>query len=236
MSRQIFVSYAQKDKATVDVYLEELKKKLGDIFFIDDVELTGGDFIIRKIEEGIEACEILLLFYSEHSIKAKWVWYEFGIARAKNKTIEIISLNNVKPKLPKSSSTYIPSSKETLVCYSADDKSKIESINKQLKEALGSDNIDLFELKPLKISKQKNSSSIGEYIEVKELDEKIDTCAHLILLISKDYPVRPTLYYTVGRARAKGKNIYPVLIGDCRLPQILETYLAIRIPIEQSKS
>ncbi len=218
MPKQIFISYAQKDIQQVRKHLDLLKGKLGEIFFIDDIELTGGDFIIRKIDEGIEACERVLFFYSKNALLSRWVWYEIGMARAKGKRIIVIELNPTQPlKLPAPVKTI--ASNKILICYSDKDTQA-----KEIADFFIKNNTLEFEKFPLSF-KQTNRNHPLTLIE-----EKIDNCSTLIFLISEKYPSQTIIFYMVARAKVLGKKIIPLLIGsDCRLPQVLETYLAKRI-------
>lgn len=77
MCMRIFVSYSHQDKPTVDAIVDRLKLA-GHEIWIDHLRLRPGDNISRKIEEGIETSDAVLVVVSANSLSSKWVQQEFS--------------------------------------------------------------------------------------------------------------------------------------------------------------
>ncbi|WP_447768059.1 TIR domain-containing protein [Pseudomonas kilonensis] len=74
---RIFVSYSHQDKPMVDAIVNRLKFA-GHEIWIDHLKLKPGDNISRKIEEGIETSDAVLVVVSANSLSSKWVQQEFS--------------------------------------------------------------------------------------------------------------------------------------------------------------
>ena len=75
---RIFVSYAHQDKQMVDVIVDRLTLA-GHEIWIDHLRLRPGDNISRKIEDGIETSDAVLVVVSANSLSSKWVQQEFSL-------------------------------------------------------------------------------------------------------------------------------------------------------------
>ncbi|WJV65450.1 TIR domain-containing protein [Pectobacteriaceae bacterium CE70] len=75
---RIFVSYAHQDKQMVDVIVDRLTLA-GHEIWIDQLKLRPGDNISRKIEDGIETSDAVLVVVSANSLSSKWVQQEFSL-------------------------------------------------------------------------------------------------------------------------------------------------------------
>lgn len=74
---RIFVSYSHQDKPKVDAIVNRLKLAKHEIW-IDHLKLKPGDNISRKIEEGIDSSDAVLVIVSANSLSSKWVQQEFS--------------------------------------------------------------------------------------------------------------------------------------------------------------
>jgi hypothetical protein len=72
---RIFLSYSQADKPAVDKITSRLKAEGHDIW-IDSMKLRPGDNLQRKIQEGIEAADAVVVVISTNSFRSKWVQHE----------------------------------------------------------------------------------------------------------------------------------------------------------------
>lgn len=72
--KKIFLSHATEDKPLVEHIYNKLKTKYPELEpWLDKYEIVGGDSLIDKISEGIEASEKFLIFLSDVSITKPWV-------------------------------------------------------------------------------------------------------------------------------------------------------------------
>lgn len=106
MSYKVFVSHAHKDKPCLKLVLSSLKV-INDVeVFCDEDFLNPGDSISNKVTQGIDGCDLFLLFNSQHALDSKYVQQEIGAARIKQKCIVPILLDQTKPEGMISSDTY----------------------------------------------------------------------------------------------------------------------------------
>jgi len=79
---KVFISHTYKDHDFVLQLVEKLKKDGIDVWF-DEWELTVGDSIVQKINEGLEKSSFLIVVLSEHSVRSKWVQRELNSTLAR---------------------------------------------------------------------------------------------------------------------------------------------------------
>jgi hypothetical protein len=74
---RIFVSHSHQDKPVVDRIVARLEAEGHDVW-VDSRKLRPGDNLQRKIEEGLETADALLVVVSSNAFRSKWVQYEFS--------------------------------------------------------------------------------------------------------------------------------------------------------------
>jgi hypothetical protein len=74
-----FISYSHKDKPFVSKLVGDLAS-MGANVWVDLVEMKVGDSIVRKIQDGIEESEWLIIVLSPDSVESKWVKTELSAA------------------------------------------------------------------------------------------------------------------------------------------------------------
>jgi hypothetical protein len=106
MSYKVFISHANEDKPCLSPVLSSLKV-INDVEVLyDDDFLKPGDSISNKAIQGIEGCDLFLLFNSKSALESKYVQQELGAAKIKNKCIVPILLDQTKPEGMINSDTY----------------------------------------------------------------------------------------------------------------------------------
>lgn len=91
----VFISHSSYDSWIAKVISEHIRA-LGAQTWLDEKDLEGGDIIVQKIIQGIDACTEALVLISPKSIKSQWVPFEIGAVRGQHKRVTPI-LNNVDP-------------------------------------------------------------------------------------------------------------------------------------------
>lgn len=92
--QKCFLSYNHRDKA----FAEKLGKDLvsaGINVWLDQWEVSAGESIIGRVEDGLAACNCLLLVMSPHSVNSNWVQTELRSAltrRLRERSIAIVPL------------------------------------------------------------------------------------------------------------------------------------------------
>lgn len=74
---QIFISHSHKDKQRVDKIVSRLESEGHDIW-IDSLKIRPGDNFQRKINEGLEQADALIVVISQNSFRSEWVQAEFS--------------------------------------------------------------------------------------------------------------------------------------------------------------
>lgn len=69
---KVFMSHSSFDKRTVANIALDLKQR-GISSWIDSFDILPGESIISKIEEGLEQCDLILLFLSKRAVESNWV-------------------------------------------------------------------------------------------------------------------------------------------------------------------
>nr|VFK64983.1 MAG: TIR domain-containing protein [Candidatus Kentron sp. TC] len=76
-SYDVFISHASKDKEVVMNVIEEFRK-VGIAYWIDHENITFGDPIVSKIEEGLQNSRFVLVCLSENLGQSNWCRAEYG--------------------------------------------------------------------------------------------------------------------------------------------------------------
>ena len=74
---RIFISYSHLDREAVDRITSRLARDGHDVW-TDSSKLAAGDNFERKIREGLEQTDALIVIVSENSFRSKWVQQEFA--------------------------------------------------------------------------------------------------------------------------------------------------------------
>lgn len=76
---KVFISYAQADKDVAQQIADDLRGAGLSVWF-DEWALETGDSIRTQIEEGVRACDLLLVLLSPSSVSSDWVRMEWTAA------------------------------------------------------------------------------------------------------------------------------------------------------------
>src|SRR5947207_9703244 len=79
----VFVSHASEDKASVASPLANALSRLGLRVWLDRSELTLGDSLAVKIDEGLSKCQFGVVILSESYFNKFWTLTEFSALMAK---------------------------------------------------------------------------------------------------------------------------------------------------------
>lgn len=74
---KIFISHSGEDRAVVQLISEKLTAS-GHLIIHDSFHLRAGDNIIEKIDEGFKDADLILVVLSRHSVRSKWMKYEYS--------------------------------------------------------------------------------------------------------------------------------------------------------------
>ncbi len=106
--KKVFLSHSSKDKDIVDVYYNEIQKAELKAWY-DKEEIIAGDSITSKVSEGLEECELGVIFLSDNFLSKHSGWTEaecnYFINRRmkKNKALIVVNLgvdyDNIPPLL-----------------------------------------------------------------------------------------------------------------------------------------
>jgi hypothetical protein len=91
----VFVSHSSRDLWIAKMMAEKITA-LGAEAWLDEKNLEGGDIIIEKIINGLEACNEAIVLISPDSVKSEWVRFEIAGVRVLRKRLTPI-LNHIKP-------------------------------------------------------------------------------------------------------------------------------------------
>lgn len=92
---RVFISYSHQDKKHAMLIAEQLKAEDHEVWF-DSWSLKLGDNLLKKISEGIETADVLILLISKNTAKSKWVMHEFSaiafneLSKQKQRIIPVI--------------------------------------------------------------------------------------------------------------------------------------------------
>ena len=76
---KVFISYSHKDKPFVSKLVADLAS-MGAKVWVDLIEMKVGDSIVKKIQDGIEDSEWLIVVLSPDSVDSGWVTKELSAA------------------------------------------------------------------------------------------------------------------------------------------------------------
>lgn len=74
---RVFISHSHQDKPAVDKIIVRLKDEGHDVW-VDSLKLRPGDNFQRKIQEGIESADAMIVVISNNSFRSQWVRHEFS--------------------------------------------------------------------------------------------------------------------------------------------------------------
>lgn len=75
-NKKVFLSHSSLDKSLVISVALDLKSK-GIDTWLDASDILPGESIVKKIEEGLNQCDFILLFLSKNSVQSNWVTKEW---------------------------------------------------------------------------------------------------------------------------------------------------------------
>ncbi|AGA89076.1 TIR domain-containing protein [Thioflavicoccus mobilis 8321] len=78
-TRDVFVSYARKDKKIVSAYLQQLEEH-GISYWIDEKDIAVGDSITFSIPRAMKNCRVVLPFVTKNFMARKWPLRELELA------------------------------------------------------------------------------------------------------------------------------------------------------------
>ncbi|HEV2718305.1 MAG TPA: toll/interleukin-1 receptor domain-containing protein, partial [Terriglobales bacterium] len=83
---EIFISYSRRDISTVRALTTALSQK-GLTVWVDRSDIQEGDAYDTQIEEAIAQTSVVIVLWSENSIRSHWVRAEAAYALAKHKLL-----------------------------------------------------------------------------------------------------------------------------------------------------
>lgn len=93
MAFNVFISYSTSDIETVDQFKAILNNPIINIF-VAEYSVKPGESLNEKIIPAIEKCHLFLLLFSKSSQESEWVQKEIEFAKAKNKFILPVLLDD----------------------------------------------------------------------------------------------------------------------------------------------
>src|SRR6478735_12482620 len=95
--KEIFLSYSRLDSSTVQALAAALEEK-GVSVWIDRSGIEEGDAYDTQIEDAIAQTRVVIVVWSQHSVKSHWVRAEAAYALGKHKLLPI-SIDQSEPPL-----------------------------------------------------------------------------------------------------------------------------------------
>ena len=92
-----FISYSHRDKGWVRSLVENLVNEGVDVW-LDEKEISVGESIADKIEEGLRSSDSLVLVISPENIQSSNLFFELGAALAMGKRVIPVVDENVPVK------------------------------------------------------------------------------------------------------------------------------------------
>ncbi len=102
MSPKIFLSHNSKDKPFVRQLAQDLDVQ-GIGYWLDEAELSVGDSLIERIQEGFDDVNYVAIILSQNSIQSRWVQKEMSVAltlEIMGKPIRVLPLVLEKVEIP----------------------------------------------------------------------------------------------------------------------------------------
>src|SRR5215467_1366894 len=94
---ELFISYCRHDSGAANALADTLSK-VGLSVWLDREAIQEGDAFDTQIEEAIAQTRVVIVIWSEHSVKSHWVRAEAAYALAKHKLLPI-SIDQSEPPL-----------------------------------------------------------------------------------------------------------------------------------------
>ena len=88
--KEIFLSYSRLDSSTVQALAAALEEK-GVSVWIDRSGIEEGDAYDTQIEDAIAQTRVVIVVWSQHSVRSHWVRAEAAYALGKHKLVPIRS-------------------------------------------------------------------------------------------------------------------------------------------------
>ena len=95
--KEIFLSYSRPDSSTVQALAAALEEK-GVSVWIDRSGIEEGDAYDTQIEEAIAQTRVVIVVWSQHSVRSHWVRAEAAYALSKHKLLPI-AIDKSEPPL-----------------------------------------------------------------------------------------------------------------------------------------
>ncbi len=76
---KVFISHSSKDKGSVRILAERLRKDSIDALYAE-WEIRPGDSIVQRIDQGLSECDVFVVVVSENSVASRWVREELSSA------------------------------------------------------------------------------------------------------------------------------------------------------------
>lgn len=89
---KVFISYSTKDLTQVELLRQQLSGTPIEVFIAEHSVLPGEDLGV-KITQAIAECDLFVVLWSQNAENSKWVSQEIGHAKAKQKSILPLVLN-----------------------------------------------------------------------------------------------------------------------------------------------
>ncbi len=97
---KVFISYCHKNSDIVDDFVLKMKEK-GLNYWIDKEDISAGDLMMDNINQGIQECDLYIIFISRHTKSSNYAKYELSNSLAnlvnKKKKWFLIRLDDVNP-------------------------------------------------------------------------------------------------------------------------------------------
>ena len=104
MARNVFVSYASRDRDSVQKMLEQLRRRrvldADDNVFVDQESFAVGDSFRDATRAAIGASDTVLVLWSHAAADSKWVNYELAMADALGKQVLVAVPRGMRAQLP----------------------------------------------------------------------------------------------------------------------------------------
>lgn len=99
MAIKVFISHTRKDAGLARKVAREVKKSGAQAFF-DEWSLRHGDHIVRRIQDALRDCDVMIAIVSRASAQTPWLNSEVGAAVALQKKVVLIADDVLPKELP----------------------------------------------------------------------------------------------------------------------------------------
>ena len=104
MARNVFVSYATRDRARIGPLLDRLRRQrvisADDNVFVDNASFAEGDDFRGAARAAIKDADTVLVLWSPAAAESKWVNYELAMADALGKHLVVVQSKGEAAELP----------------------------------------------------------------------------------------------------------------------------------------